>query len=149
MKGRTRTNSGEVFSSNLGRPTNSASSGRRAPPSTLWLAFVPSPAPASPPLPPLTAGDPLGQQQSTVLVEENEEKKEGKKEEKERAHAVGEERRWKNCISLPLSPQTSNKPLTLLQPSPYFLSATQNNSEEPETKLPETHKHQHTTNNRE
>ena len=68
----------------------------------------------------------------------------------------GEERRMGTCgekmgklHSHPFSTTNHTQAPNFLQPSPYFLSATPNNTEEPETKPPETHKHQHTTNNRE
>ena len=137
-KGRTRTNSGEVFSSNSGWLTNSASS--------LACLCTSSSTSRSSSSSSNHRRSTRWQQASVVVVEENEEKKEGKKEEKERAR-VGDKM---GKLHFPSSQSTNlkqapNSPST----KPLLPLGHPKHTEEPETKPPETHKHQHTTNNRE
>ena len=109
-----------------------------------WHTSAPL-APTAPPLPPPTAGDPQGGS-SRRWWEKNEKGKERREGRRMRAR-VGEKM---GKLHFPPSQSTNlkqapNSPST----KPLLPLGHPKHTEEPEIKPPETHKHQHTTNNRE
>ena len=101
------------------------------------------PAPVAPPLPPPTAGDLLGLQSAAGGEETRRREGEGEKKERKKEGTWGRKR--EKLHFSPFLSTNHNQAPNFLQPSPYFLTTTPNNTKEPETKPPKTHKHQHTT----